>query len=421
VTKTVGESSTEEQTFYEKMDIGLVTPGQFQAMIDDAADSPRVVLCGVGKPGVGKSQSVYQCGKRRSAPVIVLHIPQMSIEDFHIPTNPSDPGDRRFYDKRIPRKFQVLFEYLAQFKDGSVPVERRPIILVEEPNRAREKSVTTACFTLFEDRIIGDQRIPDEVQIVTLMNPGGGGASVNSFEKDTAARRRLSFVGVTYSYGEFMEHAIKNGFHEKVSEFLEAQPSMVYDDDAASAGKVFACPASWETVSSICKRYDAGKTPFSTARAEAMIASKLGMTTAKRFIDFVENKVSIITPKQILEQYKDKSRVRAQIKKQIEDGRTDALAEECKNLAIYLFRDKRAPKSYGDELALFMADLPDDVLVAFISQYLAGESKASNENRTYFTKMNEDLAGNKMFNDAMRRQQETKRKMQEAMAKKKEV
>lgn len=415
--QTPASADAAEDSYVSKLDIGLATTKRFKRLVELYRTESRVVICGVGQPGVGKSQGVKQVAFDRGVPFPadddiedlacvsqVFHVPQMQVEDFYIPTIPADSTDRRYYDRRIPRRFEPVIRYVEENREAiKSGTKGRPVILVEEPNRARDKAVTAALFTMLEDRMIGDTHLSPLIQMVCLMNPSGTNMAVNSFEKDNAARRRLLFVGVTASFSEFIDHAEQKKFHPKVIEFIRAQPLMVYDHAAAQAGKVYPCPASWETVSGILKALDAQEVSLTGIDAQLAVSGKIGMTATSAFFDFIANNAAVVAPGEVLKLYAVGSAVRARVKGYIEGSspRADLLATLCRGIAATVFHERRDPKSYGEQLALFMDDLMPDMLVAFIAVHLIAEAKGSEGGMDYFKEMNRHFASEPAYRSAM--------------------
>ncbi len=426
MSKAITDTKSNEESYTTKLDIGIATPRHFKRLIDLYAENPRVVLCGVGVPGGGKSQSVKQAAAARGVPFPsessvedfdcpsqVLHIPQMQVEDFYIPTVPADKKDKRFYDKRIPRRFEAVIAYVEKNEAEIVAgTKGRPILLIEEPNRARDKAVTAALFTLIEDRMIGDTRISPLVQIVCLMNPSGGSMAVNQFEKDSAARRRLLFIGITPSFGEFLEHATAKKFHPKVTEFLRAQPLLVYDNAASLAGHVYACPASWETVSDILLTTEKADLPLTGMESQVACAGKIGMTVTTALFDFIDNNATLISADDVISNYRSGSSVRSKVLEARDKGRDDILTNLCASVATIIFHDRKPPKSYAAQLGLFMDDLMPTLLVTLVSVHFANEAKKSGGMQYWKNQMGTAFANEPAFQSAMKTVTEAKAKAQ---------
>lgn len=401
-----------EETFTAKLDIHQVTPGAYDELIELCADAPRTAVCAIGWPGLGKTAIPKQVAKRRNAPYAAFMIPQMSVEDCHIPTFAQDT--RQYYDRRITRKLQPLLEFVAQLRaenGGAFPKGRNPILAIEEINRARHKAVTNAMFTLLEDRMLGDTYIDDAIQFVVTMNPSGGAMAVNEFERDPAARRRLLMVGVTASYADFMHYVTDAKFHPQVIEHLEAQPTWMYDEEGIISGKVYPCPASWETVSQLCYTLDEQKRSLTEGSARALIAGKIGATAAEAFFEFCLDKTIVITPEEVLQGYFLNSTVRARFKRFLDESRQDKIAMLMPGLAMKIFGNtKRPPATYGKQLALFMDDMPEENVVQFIKTHLKGQSDTVTGGREYFRQLSEYMSKEPAFRQSVERLQRTQKK-----------
>jgi hypothetical protein len=405
-----------DEAFTAKLDIHMVSTSTYRKLIDVFAGS-RVVLAVMGPSGIGKSAIPRQAAEDRKVPYVPLHMPTMSIEDFHVPTKAEDT--KHYYDRRIPRKFQPLFEYVdaerKKHPNGKIPRNRCPVLAIEELNRSVDKHVTRATFTLLDDRVIGDMTLPDEVQMVVSMNPSGGGMSVNEFEKDPAMRRRLVLIGVSASYGDFMRWA-KDKLHAKVIEHLEAQPLLLYDTDGAKSGKVFACPATWDNVSKLCIAFDEVKMPLTSSEARAAFAGAIGGVATEVFAEFIQDATVVITPEEVLGGYHETSTVRERFLKLRDGGRQDKVTALASNVAMQMFVDtKRKPETFAKQLSNFMADMPEENTIVFIRELFAQAQSTSN-GKDYMRELNRIIAQIPAYNKAVERMQ-TAQKKGEAEAK----
>jgi MoxR-like ATPase len=393
-----------EETFTGKLDIHMVSTNTYIELLDTHAETPRLVIAAIGPSGIGKSAIPKQVAQRRHAPYVALHLPTMSIEDFHLPTTAADT--KHYYDKRIPRRFQTLIDYVEKLRaenGGVFPEGRNPILAIEELNRAVDKAVTRATFTLLDDRMIGDVYLDDAIQIVVTMNPTGGGMVVNEFEKDPAMRRRLVMVGVTASYGDFMEHARKAKFHDKVLAHLDAQPSLLYDTAGAASNKKFACPASWDALSRICQTLDRKKIPLVSHTARAAFAGTIGATAAEMFVEYIQDATVVIAPEDVLSGYHPKSQVRERFKELINKSRLDKVSALASGLVMKLLADtKRKPSTVSKTLSLFMEDMPEEIMISFIRELVAC-SKTARDGHRYMQELNGLMSTDKAFNTALER------------------
>ena len=407
-----------EETFATKLGIEMVTPRIFEELIQMNAGT-RIVVAAVGPSGVGKTSIPTQIAKRRNGgkgvPYVPLHMPTATQEGFFIPTMANDT--KLYFDQRIPRIFQPLIEWAAEMDKkykGKVPKDMCPILAIEELNRAVDKSVTRAAFTLIGDRMIGDVKLHDCIQIVVTMNPSGGGMSVNEFEKDPAMRRRLLPIGVTYNYGDFMKYATNAEFHENVLGHLGAQPNYGYDDAAALAGKAFACPATWETVSKICYQFDEAGIPLSGAAGRAAVAGAIGTTAAMAFLDFVKDHTLVVTPEDVLTTYGPDTETRRRFKAYLTEdgGRLDKVTELTMGLAIKVFSNlERKTESFCNQVSWFIGDLPVEIMMAFVQKLTDESNRLGNEAKNYLMGLNREMAKLPGFIDGMKKLHEAKQKV----------
>lgn len=411
------------ESFASKLDIQMTSPAGYGKLIEVMRNVPSSNVCAMGLTGLGKTAIPKQIARKREAPYIQLQIPQMAIEDFHIPTTALDT--REYYDRRIPRHFKTVIDYVQRLKEengGVFPDGRQPIVSVEELNRARDKHVTQAAFVLLGERRIGDHVLDDAIQLVVTMNPSGQSYSVNEFERDAAARRRLLLVGISPSFGDFIRYANEQKFHEKVLAHLEAQPTWFYGYEAALAGKQFPSPASWETVSDILKALEKHDVPLTDTITQVLVAGKIGDVAATAFLEFARDNTIVITPDEVLTGYLPESSVRARFKKEYlgegqDEARFDRVDDLMLGTAIKVFSDlKLDPKRYSRQIALFMDDLPEEKFKLFVRN-LAQQAQLGEENRKYMLKFNSLLNTETCFRNVAARLTRAEQKVQEEQQK----
>lgn len=415
------ETAIAEETFASKLGIDMVSTRVFEELIEMHAGT-RIVVCAVGASGIGKTAIPKQIAKRRAGgegvPYVALHVPTMTLEDCHIPTMSEE---KMYFDRRVSRRFKLLFDYVESVKKGlkknqAYPADKCPILAIEELNRGADKSVTRAIFTMLDDRMVGDMLIPDEVQMVVTMNPTGGGMAVNEFERDPAMRRRLLPVGIMCNYGDFMKHATNAKFHPTVVAHLGAHPKSLYDEAAAAAGKVFACPATWENVSRIAWRFQEMDVPLLGPAGRAAVAGAIGSGAAAEFLDFVKDHSLVVTPEDVLTSYGPDTEVRKRFKGYLTEGggRLDKVTDLCNGLAVRIFTDlKRKPETIATQTAHFISDLPVEILMSFITRMTEESNRLNNEGKQYLAALNVLWVKVPAFADGLKRLHDAKVKVQE--------
>lgn len=399
------------EDFAAKLGIEMHTPTTFARLIEKNID--RVPVTAVGPSGIGKTAIPKQVAARRNGgkgvPYVALHMPTMSLEDFHVPT--FSPDTVLYYDRRVSRRFKVLVDWITEVRaknKGVVPDDMVPILAFEELNRAVDKSVTRAAFTMLDDRALGDTVLDDAIQFVITMNPTGGGMSVNEFERDPAMRRRLgTMIGVNYDYGSFMAHATNTKFHPSVLGHLGAQSSHGYDEQAAAAGKMFACPAAWEIVSRICRRFDALEEPILSTAGRAAISGAIGVGSATAFLEFVKDHTLVVTPEDVLTTYGSETETRRRFKAYLTEdggGRLDKVTDLTMGLAVRIFADlSRKHETITKPLSWFFGDLPTEIMMAFSQRLVEEANRTGTEAKTYLQTLNQKLAAEAPFNEGLKR------------------
>lgn len=418
MSKTETTTSLDE-SFANKLGIEMGTPKTFERLIE--MNIPRAVVTAVGPSGIGKTAIPKQVAARRNSgkgvPYVALHMPTMSIEDFHIPT--FSPDTALYYDRRVSRRFKVLIDWCEKvrkdlkLKPGqALPADMAPILAFEELNRAVDKSVTRAAFTILDDRALGDTVLDDSIQFVVTMNPTGGGMSVNEFERDPAMRRRLApMLGVSYDYGTFMAHATAAKFHPSVLGHLGAAPSHGYDEQAALAGKVFACPATWEAVSRICRTFDERSDSVLSIEGRVAISGAIGVGSAAAFLDFVKDHTLVVTPDDVLNTYGPDSESRRRFKAYLTEdggGRLDKVTDLTLGLAVKIFANMRKHEEILQPLAWFFGDLPTEIMMAFSQRMVEEAGRTGGDAKNYLQTFNQKLAQEKPFQNALKRLHDAK-------------
>ncbi len=385
-----------EETAATQLGIDTVTPRVLERMIGVIGDQ-NLVLSVMGQSGIGKTAIPKQIAQRRGVPYAQVHMPTASPESFQLPTLPKDGSP--YFDQKIPRTFEELLRYVkeesSKHPKGKIPANRKAMLVIEELNRAPDKSTTRSAFVLIGDRMIGDVKIPDGIQIIATMNPSGQGFSVNEYEKDPAMRRRTMMVYLAADYSDFMAYAEAHDFHDEVVGYLRAHVGHFYDEAAAKSGRVFACPATWEAVSRTCYALAAAGESLSGAVARAAYAGIIGTGVTQNLLEYIKDRTTTVAPDDVLYRY---SGVRDRVKKLLKEDRLDRITDLVAGLAIRVVslpEAERDPSKFVDSLALFLSDIPADVVVSFMAAGVDYAERVGGSTETWWrTDINSALVGN---------------------------
>lgn len=198
-------------------------------------------------PGLGKSAIVQQIAKDFSLELIDLRLSQCVPEDL------------MGLPMRVEREdgIRATFAPFEMFPGPNTPIPNGKngwLLFIDEMNSAT-KMVQAAAYKLALDRMAGQQPLHDNVYVVAAGNLSTDKAIVN--ELSTAMQSRVVHLEMVVDHKDFMDHAHKEGFDERVLAFLEYQPSKLHDFKPDHADKTFACPRTWEFASRLIEGLDA--------------------------------------------------------------------------------------------------------------------------------------------------------------------
>ncbi len=354
------EKATEVNKFWENLGILVCSLSEARKVVEFSFDMGQV-CCLIGETGIGKTEIMKQIAEDRKWDIHFLYLAHLEREDIGGIPYPVKNGG-------------VAYEFLIEKSIKEIIDNGRPTLLcLDEFNRG-EKSTMNSAFTMIEARRFGSYTLPDNVHIITAMNPSEAAYMVNESEKDPAFRRRLIMLAVQASIGGFLEYARGRGnFDPDVVAFLEAQPQALNDTASREAGKVAANPAAWEKISNGLKKTKTeGKNPLANERMLLLWGSGIvGMGVMSQFITYLNDNNTAIRPDDILFRYKRK--VRPKIKSLLKNGRTDVIGETVTALALSLSSRKDELRKdltkIAQNTALFCCDLPNDTFNGFMSKF----------------------------------------------------
>jgi MoxR-like ATPase len=422
------------ESFYTKLGVTCVGIGSAMKILDLNRWTQNCV-CLNGESGIGKTHIVRQIAARRvpkkpftwrgveytkSVPVIPLFLAHLQPEDVGVPfparaarTQLLQEADllMRLVDREedslraetLKAKLNAItdrilangfsesdhFDFLLSRTFADMPDEG--ILFLDEWNRA-EKQTVKAFFTIVEDRMIHDHKLPEGIQVVTAMNPSDGTYMVNEAEKDHAIRKRLAFVAVTTSLGTWLEYAGGRGkFHPFVVEFVRAMPNYLYDTKLRDAGKVFPCPATWEKVSEVFKAAEASNIPLTAPEVEATVGGHIGEGAATKLMAYVRDNEVVINPEEVIHKYSEKSKVRRRVQKLVEANRNDVLDELCAGVSATLFSKKPDPDKIAVFLATFMGDLQSEMAVSLVAHKFSASADEAEHGDAYLGELSKAM------------------------------
>jgi len=394
---------------WEKLGIGPTGIGSVPKLLDIVwAMDPKLTVCLVGETGIGKTPIVHQWCRSKKGFMYPLNFGHMTQEEVSMIMF-SEKGDS--FDFVPPQWLLDLNQHAID--DGC------SVLFLDEWNRG-DKAMVNALFTLTDERRVHNFKLHPNVLVVAAMNPSDGSYLVNEAEKDHAIRKRLNFVYCTHDLQAFLAHAKESNWHRLVPAFLKAASTYLYDMGARDAGKAFPCPSNWEKASNILLAAERIRLDIADSHVRTLVAGQIGNIAADKFMDFVADQNTLIQPVEILHEYLHRSQVRTRVatvlnfridkdtnefveKESKAKNRASVISELNKGLAVELFSGMPDPVKIAPQLALYMGDIPNELLSPFVGQHLSEQSKIKGtDGDKYLNKLSAALAKQKPYQAKMK-------------------
>jgi len=390
---------------WERLGIRPTSIGQVPRLLNIVKAMPkRLTVCLVGETGIGKTPIVHQWCLANNGFMRVLNFGHMTQEEISMIMFNEEATAYDF----VPPEFLVELNAKAEEKGLAV-------LFLDEWNRG-DKALVNALFTFCDERRLHNYHLHKNVLIVAAMNPSDGAYLVNEAEKDHAIRKRLNFVYTVHDLASWLEYVSKSGWHAFVPKFIKAANQFLYDAGARDAGKAFPCPSNWEKVSSILLAAEREKIDLASDAVKTLVEGQVGTVAANKFMDFVADQNTLIQPIEILEDYKLQSNVRKRVAAMINmrvdsagklvektdktGNRQAVLTELCGGVALEMFSSMPDPVKIAGNLALFISDLPPEILSNFFGQQLKSNAQLKQaEGEKYMQKISQALGGYQAYKD----------------------
>jgi DNA polymerase III delta prime subunit len=378
----------EAQKYFERLNIAVLSINRIKELVkthilnvmacwDQGRDVLKQAFHILGPAGVGKTEICLQISDELTKETgkqfdqIKIQCPVLSRDDFLIPFPVTRDGEQRFkmlYSDFIP-----------------TDPESYGIYIIDEFSRG-DHNLQQLLWQVQNENKIHLYPFPKGWFVISLDNPDDAEYSVDQLE-DAAGLRRMLHLYVEVSPQDFLNHAIGNGFHSLVVEFIQSHPDYLYDFDAQKRGSVYANPASFERVSNILWGYEArGGISASHNELDFLISGLLNVNMTRLFMEFARERKDI-NPRDVFNDY---PKVRKEVLKYVKDQNNAKLGELM--VAFTTFVSTSRPDYTVKEqrnIVAFLTDIPIDTAALFVSQ-VDNFSRTSDEFR-YITKLHTDL------------------------------
>ncbi len=189
--------------------MSTIQPNQILQIMDLTAairkNGGKYIPCFVGDPGIGKSEIVQQWAKTNGYRMIDLRLAVLEAPDMvGMPVSVLIDGQQI--------TVHSLPDFLPKASEGKV------VLFLDELNRANE-STRNAVMQLLTDRKMLKYVLPEEVLIVSAINPNSNGDVDNL---GPALQNRLSFYDVVFHHNSFLEYMKKAEYNPQLIAFAES-------------------------------------------------------------------------------------------------------------------------------------------------------------------------------------------------------
>lgn len=358
----------------------------------------------IGESAIGKTAILKQMAAFNDYRFELYALAHMESTDLTGPMYPSKTKEESFTflrDGRLPFK---------GFEDQDDLV----IVGTDEANRA-DMTTLNAAFPLWTERRIGPHELGPNVVVAAAMNPPDGDYAVTSqFSHDPAMRRRVCQIYVNFNVAAFLAYAQNPAraktmppgftklkfpteeewvaerrdrpFHDAVVQYVQANPDLAMDRKARQAGKVYACPATWEAVSDTLYTVERLELdlddPVTFQVVKAKIGGNVGSICARQVLEVYQKVTEMLVPREVLLDFREGTSIYRRVMRAISRGDNATLANLSEGIALELHgpEDDELPFDLKDvipQLGLLYSVLPPQQARALDSHRLAVEKERS--------------------------------------------
>lgn len=165
------------------------------------------------------------------------------------------------------------------------------ILFLDEINCASEM-LSAPLMQLFQNKTLGQSKIPDGWVIIMAGNPTEYNKSVKEF--DAVTRDRIRIINVIPDSKAWLEYAQAKNIHSAIISFIKSDPENIYKFEENENSIV--TPRGWEELSITLRAYEAGGFPITVDLIEQFLSVP---TIAASFYDYYRMVSEIVSDKEI--------------------------------------------------------------------------------------------------------------------------
>lgn len=271
----------------DNMNMMPVTIERFTGLIrEQMEDEDYTPLIGIGKSGVGKTESIFGLTKELGIGFCELRLVTMTETDMlGIPTI-NEHGRTDWASNNLLPDAK---------RDGE-----RGILVLDEITSC-SSTIRAAAYQLLDSkRALGNYKLPDKWLVIALGNGASDGGVYSGMEQ--AFLNRCRCLRIEPDLAVWKRYAVKNGVNPSVIAFLSFAPEYLHKMDTDEIASVFPSPRSWTSLSKKLndreKRND-GR-PLDADSVDIYAACCVGNDVATRFSAFYSYNSMVVNTEDIL-------------------------------------------------------------------------------------------------------------------------
>lgn len=251
--------------------------------IEDDDLSPVI---GIGKSGVGKTESIYELTQEMGIGFCELRLVTMTETDLlGIPYQTEDNTTNWSSNNLLP----------IASRDGE-----KGILVLDEITSCTSTIRAAAYQLLDSKRALGNYKLPPGWKVVALGNGPDDGGVFSGMESAFLSRGRC--LRIEPDLAAWKKWAIGKSVNPSIIAFLSFMPEYLHDFDPNEIASVFPCPRSWVSLSKMLnnrERRNGGK-PLDSTSIDIYAASCVGTAVAPKFGAFYSYNKSVIDTEDII-------------------------------------------------------------------------------------------------------------------------
>lgn len=190
-----------------------------------------------GSFGIGKSDLIKSTSDKYNLELIDLRLSQCDITDLN--------GLPKFENGKA--SFQPFDVF--PLEDTTLPKGKDGWLLFLDELNAAERSIQAAAYKLILDRMVGNHKLHKNLRIVAAGNKITDNAVVN--ELSNALRTRMVNITVDPDFDTWLQWAVQNQIDTRITSYLMAKPSSLFNYVPEKEAATFACPRTWGMLSKV--------------------------------------------------------------------------------------------------------------------------------------------------------------------------